>query len=51
MAKTEQNVKATEDFIREVLAKNFHQKVDGERLREAAEKLCEAIPSARPKAA
>jgi hypothetical protein len=24
MAKTEQNVKATEDFIREVLAKNCH---------------------------
>jgi len=44
MAKTEQNLKASEDFIREVLAKNFHQSVPTEQLRAAAEKLCEALP-------
>jgi hypothetical protein len=51
MAKTEQNLKASEDFIREVLAKNFQQKVSGDALRSAAEKLCEAIPATRAIAA
>lgn len=44
MAKTEQNIKATEDFIRKVLKNNFHQDVKPEALRAAAEKLCDAIP-------
>lgn len=45
MAKTEQNLKKTEDFIREVLSRNFNQTVDGEALRQAATKLCEAVPT------
>lgn len=44
MAKTEHNLKATEEFVRRVLEKNFRQKVDSESLRIAAEKLCEVIP-------
>lgn len=44
MAKTEQNLKASEEFIRQVLERNFHQKVNAEELRAAAEKLCEALP-------
>jgi hypothetical protein len=44
MAKTEDNIKASEDFIRDVLAKNFNQQVDPESLRVAAAKLCEALP-------
>ena len=44
MAKTEQNIRASEEFIREVLAKNFRQTVRGEALRAAAEKLCDALP-------
>lgn len=44
MAKTEQNLKATEEFIRRVMEKNFRQKVDDDELRAAAEKLCEALP-------
>lgn len=44
MAKTEQNLKASEDFIRSVLAKHFKQNVDAESLRSAAEKLCGALP-------
>ena len=44
MAKTEKNIRASEEFIREVLAKNFHQTLRGDRLRAAAEKLCEALP-------
>jgi hypothetical protein len=47
MAKTEQNVRETEDFIRRVLSENFRQAVDSESLRGAAEKLCEAIPPQR----
>ena len=47
MAKTEQNLRAAEDFVRTTLAKNFRQDVDRDRLRAAAEKLCEAIPTAR----
>lgn len=45
MAKTEQNLRATEEFVRNVLAKNFDQQVDSERLRAAAEKLCDALPA------
>jgi hypothetical protein len=46
MAKTEKNLKATEKFIRDLLAKRFNQKkIDADALRAAAEKLCEAVPS------
>lgn len=46
MAKTEKNLKASEEFIRKVLAKNFKQKkFDAKLLREAATKLCEAVPT------
>lgn len=51
MAKTEQNLKASEDFIRRVLAENFKQSVDSEALRSAAEKLCGAMPERQPVAA
>lgn len=51
MAKTENNLKASEDFIRKVLSENFKQKVDGDSLRSAAEKLCGAIPSTNRRAA
>jgi hypothetical protein len=51
MTKTEQNLQAAENFIREVLAKNFNQKVDPSKLKAAAVKLCEAIPELRRKAA
>jgi hypothetical protein len=45
MAKTKENVKKAEEFVRRVLSKNFNQKtIDADRLRLAAEKLCEAIP-------
>lgn len=44
MAKTEDNLRATENFIREVLAKNFNQTVPADALRAAAERLCEALP-------
>ena len=44
MAKTEQNLKASGDFIREVLSKNFRQTVSSDDLRKAAEKLCDAMP-------
>jgi len=44
MAKTEQNLKASEDFIRKVLPDNFKQNVDAESLRSAAAKLCDALP-------
>lgn len=47
MAKTEQNLKKTEDFIRNVLAKNFNQAVEADALRNAAVKLCEAVPVVR----
>lgn len=44
MAKTEQNLKASEEFIRSVLQRHFKQQVREEDLRSAAEKLCEAVP-------
>ena len=47
MAKTDQNLKAAEEFIRATLAKNFKQDVDQDRLRAAAKKLCEALPESR----
>jgi nitrate/nitrite-specific signal transduction histidine kinase len=47
MAKTEHNLKAAEEFVRETLAKNFRQNVDAARLRAAAEKLCDALPERR----
>ncbi len=51
MAKTEQNLKVTEDFIRSVLKTNFKQDVPVEQLRAAAEKLRDAIPAPKKKAA
>lgn len=47
MAKTEHNLKASEDFIRSVLQRHFRQNVQGDDLRTAAEKLCAAVPEAR----
>jgi hypothetical protein len=44
MAKNDQNLKASEDFIRQVLAKNFRQSVPADALRAAAEKLCASVP-------
>lgn len=44
MARNDENLKSAEDFVRQTLEKNFGQKVDKDRLREAAEKLCKAIP-------
>ena len=44
MAKTEQNLKASEEFIRSVLKRHFRQQVRDDELRSAAEKLCEAVP-------
>lgn len=51
MAKTDHNIKASEDFIRRVLADNFQQSVDAESLRVAAEKLCGALPEMKHEAA
>ena len=51
MAKTEQNLKASEDFIRKVLSDNFQQTVDADNLRSAAERLCEALPEKEREAA
>lgn len=51
MAKTDHNIKASEDFIRRVLADNFQQSVDAEALRGAAEKLCGALPEMEREAA
>ena len=45
MARSEESLKASEQFIREVLEQNFNQKIDPENLRKAAERLCEAIPN------
>lgn len=44
MAKTEKNLKASEEFIKKVLSENFKQTVDSESLRIAAEKLCRSMP-------
>jgi hypothetical protein len=51
MGKTQQNLKASEEFIRAVLMRNFNQKVDTKQLRSAAEKLCEAVPGKKEKVA
>ncbi len=51
MAKTEKNLKTSEDFIRKVLSENFKQRVDPESLRSAAEKLCSALPDGDQRAA
>ena len=47
MAKDEHNLRASEEFIRAVLEKNFRQKVPHDALRAAAEKLCDALPEKR----
>lgn len=47
MAKTDENIRASEEFIQRVLERNFRQKVKPEELRSAAERLCEAVPEAR----
>jgi hypothetical protein len=44
MSKTESNLKASEKFIRDVLQKNFGQRVKAGDLRQAAAKLCDALP-------
>ena len=44
MARNEENLRSAEQFVRDVLERNFGQKVDNDRLRAAAEKLCKAIP-------
>jgi hypothetical protein len=51
MAKTEDNLKTSEEFIRDVLSRNFNQKIDQESLRAAAEKLCAALPERQKVAA
>lgn len=51
MAKNDENLKAAEDFVRSVLEKNFKQTVDKDRLRDAAAKLCEALPEKQPEIA
>lgn len=48
MAKTEQNLKRTEDFVRLVMEKNFNQKLNSDDLRAAAERLCDAMPAYQP---
>lgn len=48
MAKTETNLKATEEFVRGVLERNFKQTLSGEDLRAAAERLCDALPALQP---
>jgi len=45
MAKTEANLKASEEFVRQVLAKNFNQTIKADALRAAAERLCAALPN------
>jgi hypothetical protein len=49
MGKTQQNLAASEEFIRSVLMRNFNQKIDATELRAAAEKLCEAVPGKKEK--
>ena len=44
MAKTEENIRSNEEFIRGVLLRNFKQEVSPEELRIAAERLCDALP-------
>jgi hypothetical protein len=51
VAKTEDNLRASEEFIRTVLEKNFNQKVDADSLRAAAMKLCDALPDRQREAA
>ena len=51
MPKNEENLRASEDFIRNVLERHFKQKVKGETLRSAAEKLCDALPARQKEAA
>ncbi|MBE1207458.1 hypothetical protein [Aminobacter carboxidus] len=40
-----------EEFVSNVLARNFNQKIDAESLRTAAEKMAEAVKLTQPKAA
>jgi hypothetical protein len=51
MTRTDQGIKASEDFIRKVLADNFKQSVDAETLRAAAQKLCSSLPERQREAA
>ena len=51
MPKTEPNLKDSEDFIRSVLQRHFRQAVEGDDLRAAAAKLCDAVPQPRRAAA
>lgn len=45
MTKSKQNLVEAQKFVKDVLAKNFKQKVDAESLRTAAEKILEAVPT------
>jgi hypothetical protein len=51
MSKTDEKLKASEDFIRGVLKNNFNQTVEPDKLRAAAERLCNALPEKRKVAA
>ncbi len=44
MSKNEKNVADSERFIREIYAKHFKRQLNEESLREAALKLCAAVP-------
>lgn len=45
MAKNEKNIADSERFIREIYAKHFKREINEESLREAALRLCQAVPS------
>lgn len=47
MAKTEHNLRASEELIRSILQGRFRQNVKADDLRAAAEKLCEVVPEPR----
>jgi hypothetical protein len=51
MPETEKNIVETEKFIRDVLEKNFNQRVDPEVLKAAAKKLRAALPGAQKRVA
>lgn len=51
MSNTDENIKETEKFIREVLKNSFGQDVDPEILSGAAEKLRRALPEKKERIA
>lgn len=46
MTEQHDTIRAAEDFVRAVLAKNFNQQVDPESARAAAEKIVRGLPVA-----